>query len=82
MNKVFLLDRITHRDLHIPIKSLAQSKAMATFTLSSNQNPAQVKAPKSTDMLFSYRTSDRGRWEKELPVPCRSGRGMVGVGER
>jgi hypothetical protein len=54
MNDIFLLDRISHRDLYIPLKPLAQSKPMIIVTLDSEvQNPAHAKALKFTDVLFS-----------------------------
>jgi hypothetical protein len=54
MNNVFLLESITHRDLIIPLKPLAQSKPVIIVTLGSEvQNPAHAKVLKSTDMLFS-----------------------------
>jgi hypothetical protein len=53
MNNIFLLDCVSHRDLYIPLKPLAQSKPMIVVTLNSEvQNPAHAKALKFTDMLF------------------------------
>jgi len=50
---VFLLDRISHRDLHIPLKPLAQSKPIIIVALDSEvQNPAHAKALKFLNMLF------------------------------
>lgn len=50
---IFLLNRISHRDLHIPLKPLAQFKPVIIITLNSEvQNPANAKALKFLDMLF------------------------------
>jgi hypothetical protein len=53
INDIFLLDRITHRDLRIPLELLAQSKPLVIVTFGSKvQNPAHAKALKFADMLF------------------------------
>lgn len=50
---IFLLDRVPHRDLHIPLKPLPQSKPVIIVTLDSEvQNPAHAKALKLLNMLF------------------------------
>jgi len=50
---VFFLDRISHRDLHIPLKPLAQSKPVIIVTLNGEvQNPAHAKALKFPNMFF------------------------------
>jgi hypothetical protein len=51
---IFLLDRISHRNLYVPLKPLAQFKPIIIVTLDSQvQNPAHAKALKFTDMLLS-----------------------------
>ena len=50
---IFLLDRVSHRDLHIPLKPLAQSKPVIIATLDSEvQNAAHAEALKFLNMLF------------------------------
>ena len=82
---VFLLHRISHWDLHIPLKQLAQSKPVIIVTLDSEvQNPAHAKALKFPKMLFRRRgcgevwTGSTWTWRKRGP---RGGR-HIGRGRR
>jgi len=53
MKDVVLFDSVAHRNLHIPLESLAQPKSMIIVALSSDiQNPAHAKDLKFADMLF------------------------------
>jgi hypothetical protein len=52
-NDVFLFDRVSHRDLHVPLKALAQSKPVIIVTFDSEvQNSAHAKALKFANVLF------------------------------
>lgn len=54
VNNVFLLNRVSHRDLHVPLEPQAQSKSVIIVALGSNvQNPAHTKALKLSNMLLS-----------------------------